>query len=209
MGAGRTEVLETIFGIHRAEAGEIAVDGKTVRIHEPSDAIRAGLGLLTEDRKGTGIMSVLSVRDNMFSAALRAYSKAGFIQGKRVNAAAQEQREALAIKTPSLRQLIANLSGGNQQKVLISRWLLTLPEILMIDEPTRGIDVGAKYEIYGLINELADQGKGVVMISSELPELLGMCDRIYTVFEGRITGEADAKTATQESLMRQMTDTAA
>ncbi len=209
MGAGRTEVLETIFGVHRAESGEIFVNGKRLRVHEPRDAIRAGIGLLTEDRKGTGIMGVLSVRDNMLSAALPWYSKAGFVQGKRAARAAEEQRETLAIKTPSMRQLISNLSGGNQQKVLISRWLLTLPDILMIDEPTRGIDVGAKSEIHRLMSLLASQGKAILMVSSEMPEILGMSDRIVVMHEGRVSGELDRAEATQDRIMELATGTVA
>ena len=209
VGAGRTEVLETIFGIHRPEAGQILVGGRPVRIHSPRDAIGAGIGLLTEDRKGSGIMGVLSVRDNMFSAAMQRYSKAGFLQFRKINAAAEQQREALAIKTPTMKQLIQNLSGGNQQKVLISRWLLTLPEILMIDEPTRGIDVGAKSEIHRLMSFLAGQGKAVLMVSSEMPEILGMSDRIVVMHEGRVSGVLDRSEATQDKVMELAVGTAA
>lgn len=209
MGAGRTEVLETIFGIETAEAGEVLVHGRPVRIREPRDAIRAGIGLLTEDRKGTGIMGVLSVRDNMFSAALPKYVKAGFLLGKQMDEAAEAQRVALAIKTPSMRQTIANLSGGNQQKVLISRWLLTLPDILMIDEPTRGIDVGAKSEIHRLMSELAAQGKAILMVSSEMPEILGMSDRVVVMHEGKVSGVLDRAEATQDRVMELATGTVA
>lgn len=209
MGAGRTEVLETIFGIQRAEAGEITVHGKRVRIRDPRDAIRAGIGLLTEDRKGTGIMGVLSVRDNMFSAALPRFSRIGFLSGKQMNEAGEAQRDALAIKTPTLRQVIENLSGGNQQKVLISRWLLTLPDILMIDEPTRGIDVGAKSEIHRLMSTLAGQGKAIIMVSSEMPEVLGMSDRIVVMHEGRVSGELSRAEATQDRVMELATGTLA
>ncbi len=209
MGAGRTEVLETIFGIYRPESGEVLVKGNRLRVREPRDAIRAGIGLLTEDRKGSGIMSVLSVRDNMISAALPWYTKAGFVQAKRVNGAVEEQRAALAIKTPSLRQLISNLSGGNQQKVLISRWLLTLPDILMIDEPTRGIDVGAKSEIHRLMSLLAGEGKAILMVSSEMPEILGMSDRIVVMHEGRVSGTLDRSEATQDRVMELATGTVA
>ena len=175
--------------------------GRPVRIHSPRDAIAAGIGLLTEDRKGSGIMGVLSVRDNMFSAAMQRYTKVGFLQSKRINAAAEEQRQALAIKTPTMKQLIQNLSGGNQQKVLISRWLLTMPEILMIDEPTRGIDVGAKSEIHRLMSYLAGQGKAVLMVSSEMPEILGMSDRIMVMHEGHVSGFLGRAEATQEKIM--------
>jgi inositol transport system ATP-binding protein len=207
MGAGRTEVLETVFGIVKAESGEIVVDGKTRKITQPRDAIAANIGLLTEDRKQTGIMGVLSVRDNMVVAALPRYSPKGLLQPKRIEDACEEQRKALAVKTPSLNQLIENLSGGNQQKVLISRWLLTLPEILMIDEPTRGVDVGAKSEIHRLMSMLAQQNKAILMVSSEMPEVLGMSDRILVMHEGRITGELSREDATQEKIMQLATGT--
>lgn len=207
MGAGRTEVLETIFGIHPAESGEILIEGKQAKIRQPKDAIDAGLSLLTEDRKLTGIMGVLSVRDNMMMAALPDYSPGGWLQQGRINTAVQEQREKLAVKTPTVRQLIRNLSGGNQQKVLISRWLLTLPDILMIDEPTRGIDVGAKSEIHRLMSLLAQSGKAIIMVSSELPEVLGMSDRVLVMHEGRITGELSREQANQESIMQLATGT--
>jgi len=207
MGAGRTEVLETVFGIMKAESGEIVVDGKTRKITQPKDAIAANIGLLTEDRKQTGIMGVLSVRDNMIVAALPKYSPKGMLQPKRIDDACEAQRKALAVKTPSLSQLIENLSGGNQQKVLISRWLLTLPEILMIDEPTRGVDVGAKSEIHRLMSMLAQQNKAILMVSSEMPEVLGMSDRILVMHEGRITGELSREDATQEKIMQLATGT--
>ena len=207
MGAGRTEVLETVFGIMKAESGEIVVDGKTRKITQPKDAIAANIGLLTEDRKQTGIMGVLSVRDNMIVAALPKYSPKGMLQPKRIDDACEAQRKALAVKTPSLNQLIENLSGGNQQKVLISRWLLTLPEILMIDEPTRGVDVGAKSEIHRLMSMLAQQNKAILMVSSEMPEVLGMSDRIVVMHEGRITGELSREDATQEKIMQLATGT--
>jgi inositol transport system ATP-binding protein len=202
MGAGRTEVLETIFGIHPADSGTIEVHGRTLTVRTPRDSIKAGLGLLTEDRKGTGIMGVLSVKDNMSMAALPRYSaRFGFLQRGRITADCEDQRSKLALKTPSLAQHIENLSGGNQQKVLISRWLLTLPEILMIDEPTRGIDVGAKAEIHRLMCQLAQAGKAVIMVSSEMPEVLGMSDRVIVMCEGRVTGELSRADATQERVM--------
>ena len=201
MGAGRTEVLEAIFGVTPIDAGEITIKGKPVRIREPADAIHHGLGLLTEDRKLTGIMGVLSVSDNMTVASLERYSPGGWLQKRRMNAAAQRQREALAIRTPTLAQLIRLLSGGNQQKVLVSRWLLTTPDILMIDEPTRGIDVGAKAEIHRLMSALAKEGKAILMVSSELPEILGMSDRVLVMHEGRLTGEFSRDEVTQEKIM--------
>ena len=201
MGAGRTEVLETIFGIEKADSGEVVLNGKTLRIKQPSDAIRAGMALLTEDRKLNGIMGVLSVRDNITAAALPRYSPRGVLHVGEMRKDSEDQREKLRIKTPSLSQLIKNLSGGNQQKALISRWLLTVPDVLMIDEPTRGIDVGAKSEIHRLMSMLAQEGKAIIMVSSELPEVLGMSDRILVMHEGRISGELSREEANQESVM--------
>lgn len=201
MGAGRTEVLETIFGVFPAESGTVEIEGKVRKINGPTDAIRSGLGLLTEDRKKTGIMGVLSVRDNMSVAALPRFSPSGILKRRSITSSCEKQRERLALKTPSLNQLIQYLSGGNQQKVLISRWLLTDPEILMIDEPTRGIDVGAKSEIHRIMSQLAQQGKAIIMVSSEMPEVLGMSDRVIVMSEGRITGELDRSEATQERIM--------
>ena len=201
MGAGRTEVLETIFGIEKADSGEVVLNGKTLKIKQPSDAIRAGMALLTEDRKLNGIMGVLSVRDNITTAALPRYSPHGVLRVGEMRKDSEDQREKLRIKTPSLNQLIKNLSGGNQQKALISRWLLTVPDVLMIDEPTRGIDVGAKSEIHRLMSMLAQEGKAIIMVSSELPEVLGMSDRILVMHEGRISGELSREEANQESVM--------
>ena len=201
MGAGRTEVLETIFGIEKADSGEVVLNGKKLRIKQPSDAIRAGMALLTEDRKLNGIMGVLSVRDNITAAALPRYSPRGVLHVGEMRKDSEEQRSKLRIKTPSLGQLIKNLSGGNQQKALISRWLLTVPDVLMIDEPTRGIDVGAKSEIHRLMSMLAQEGKAIIMVSSELPEVLGMSDRILVMHEGRISGELSREEANQESVM--------
>ena len=201
MGSGRTEVLETLFGIYAAESGTIKVKGKEVKIREPHQAIAAGIGLLTEDRKKTGIMGVLSVRDNMSVAALSKFTIGGILRKPMIEKQCEEQRQALSLKTPSLNQQIQNLSGGNQQKVLLSRWLLTDPDILIIDEPTRGIDVGAKSEIHRLMSELAKQGKAIIMVSSEMPEILGMSDRVVVMCEGRLVGEVSRKDATQENIM--------
>jgi inositol transport system ATP-binding protein len=209
MGAGRTEVLEGIFGVAPIDAGEVVIHGRKVSIKDPSDAIARGLGLLTEDRKSTGIMGVLPVRDNMTIASLPRFSPGGVLQKRKMDEACRRQREALAIKTPSLAQLIKLLSGGNQQKVLVSRWLLTSPDILMIDEPTRGIDVGAKAEIHRLMSMLAGQGKAILMVSSEMPEILGMSDRVLVMHEGRLTGEFSREEATQEKIMRAATGTVA
>ncbi|MFM2024647.1 MAG: hypothetical protein RLZZ56_660, partial [Actinomycetota bacterium] len=201
MGSGRSEVLETLFGIYPAESGTVKVNGKTVKIREPHQAIEAGIGLLTEDRKKTGIMGVLSVRDNMSMAAIDRFSFMGVLRRPMIDRECEAQRTALALKTPSLEQQIQNLSGGNQQKVLLSRWLLTDPDILIIDEPTRGIDVGAKSEIHRLMGELAKQGKAIIMVSSEMPEILGMSDRVMVMCEGQMVGEVARKDATQEKIM--------
>ena len=205
MGAGRTEVLEAIFGVAKIDAGEITINGKVVTIKSPADAIEAGMGLLTEDRKLTGIMGALSVRDNMTIANLNRFSPGGILRKREMQAACVAQRDALAIKTPSLSQLIKNLSGGNQQKVLVSRWLLTLPDVLMIDEPTRGIDVGAKSEIHRLMSGLAREGKAILMVSSEMPEILGMSDRVLVMAGGRITAEFSRAEVTQEMVLEAAT----
>jgi inositol transport system ATP-binding protein len=209
MGSGRTETMECIFGVAKASAGEIFVKGKQVQIHSAQDAIRHGIALLTEDRKLTGIMGVLSVRDNMMIASLDNFGRGGLLNYRQINETARREQAKLAIKTPHLDQLIKLLSGGNQQKVLISRWLLTSPDILFLDEPTRGIDVGAKSEIHRLMGKLAQEGKAIVMISSELPEVLGMSDRVLVMHEGRLAGEFDRKDANQESIMHAATGVAA
>jgi inositol transport system ATP-binding protein len=205
MGAGRTTVIESIFGIHKIDAGEITIKGRKTQINSPADAIKNGLALLTEDRKLTGIMGVLPVRDNMVIASLSNYEKRGLLDGRRIEATYKEEKSRLDIKSPSMYQLIKLLSGGNQQKVLVSRWLLTSPDILILDEPTRGIDVGAKAEIHRLMSKLAQEGKAIIMISSELPEILGMSDRILVMHEGRVGGIFERKEATQESIMQAAT----
>lgn len=201
MGAGRTEVLEAIFGVHPADSGTIEMHGQPVTIKSPRDAIKARLGLLTEDRKLTGIMGVLSVGDNMSVAALPRFSPGGWLRLGQIRSELAAQRDSLGIKTPTLRQLIKHLSGGNQQKALISRWLMTVPEVLMIDEPTRGIDVGTKSEIHRLMSLLAQEGKSIIMVSSEMPEILGMSDRVLVMHEGKIVGELARSEATQERVM--------
>jgi inositol transport system ATP-binding protein len=205
MGAGRTEIIEGIFGIHKLDAGEIFAHGKKVQINSPADAIRHGMALLTEDRKLTGIMGVLNVRDNMTIASLPAFSRGGFLNSRKIAETCKREKGRLDIKTPSMDQLIKLLSGGNQQKVLVSRWLLTSPDILILDEPTRGIDVGTKAEIHRLMSKLAQDGKAIIMISSELPEILGMSDRVIVMHEGRVGGEFLRKDATQENIMRAAT----
>jgi putative multiple sugar transport system ATP-binding protein len=211
MGAGRTEMARSIFGRSYGiwHGGQIFIDGREVEVTSVKEAIAHGIAYVPEDRKMLGLNLLDTIKGTISSAGIDRISKRGVIDLEAASAAAERYRTAMRIKAASVDVGVSTLSGGNQQKVVLSKWMFTEPRLAILDEPTRGIDVGAKYEIYGLINELADQGKGVVMISSELPELLGVCDRIYTVFEGRITGEADARTATQESLMRQMTDTAA
>jgi inositol transport system ATP-binding protein len=205
MGAGRTEVIEAIFGIHKLDAGEIIIKGKQTQINTPADAIKNGMALLTEDRKLTGILGVLPVRDNMMIASLSNYEKRGFLNKRLIDVTCKQEKGRLDIKTPSMDQLIKFLSGGNQQKVLVSRWLLTSPDILILDEPTRGIDVGAKAEIHKLMSKLAQEGKAIIMISSELPEILGMSDRILVMHEGRVGGIFERKDATQESIMQAAT----
>lgn len=201
MGAGRTEVMEAIFGYKPAESGEIWMDGEKVDITEPADAIKQGIAFVTEDRKLTGIFPELSIKDNIIMPDVNTYLKNGLLDGRKIRDNCQEQREAISIKTPTLEQLIKNLSGGNQQKVLISRWLLTTPEVLILDEPTRGIDVGAKSEIHRLIGELAKMGKSIIMVSSEMPEILAISDRILVMHEGKCSGELSRDEATQEKIL--------
>lgn len=201
MGSGRSEILETIFGVMQADAGDIEVNGQKKKMRTPKDAINAGIGLLTEDRKLTGCFLPLSVRDNMIMVNINKYTKNGIINQKRIDADCDDQKKKMNIKTPNMDQLIGNLSGGNQQKVLIGRWLLHNPDILFLDEPTRGIDIGAKSEIYNLIFDLAKQGKAIIIVSSEMPEVLGLSDRIVVMSEGYQTGELDRSEATQEAIM--------
>lgn len=205
MGAGRTEVIEGIFGVKPIDSGEITVKGKQVKINSPADAIKNGLALLTEDRKLTGIMGVLPVRDNMTIASLGSFVSNGLLNKRMIDEICAQEKGRLEIKTPTMDQTIRLLSGGNQQKVLVSRWLLTVPDILILDEPTRGIDVGAKSEIHRLMCRLAQEGKAIIMISSELPEILGMSDRVLVMHNGTIGGEFDRKDATQENIMRAAT----
>jgi inositol transport system ATP-binding protein len=205
MGAGRSEVMETIFGLARPDEGEIRIRGKKVDIRSPRDAKRLGLAFITEDRKLTGLFLPHSVKDNMVAASLHRFSRNLFMKEREIREACQQQRERLLIKTPNLNQAVKNLSGGNQQKVLFAKWLLTDADILILDEPTRGVDVGAKSEIYGLMSELAASGKAIIMISSELPEILGMSDRILVMHEGKLTGELTREEADQVKIMRYAT----
>lgn len=207
VGSGRTEVIETLFGIRHAVSGKILIDGKEVKIQSPIDAIRSKMAMLTEDRRSDGIFPMLNLQTNMSMANIRKYeNKVGLLNYRKMKEDGRKYVEALAIKTPSLFQLIENLSGGNQQKVLVARWLLTEPDILFLDEPTRGIDVGAKSQIHSIITELAGQGKSIIMISSELPEVMGMSDRIVVMHEGRVTGILDNdENLDQEEIMRYAT----
>ena len=202
VGAGRTNVAETIYGVTPATAGEIRIDGKPARITSPRRAMGHGMALLTEDRKLSGLFLMLSVLENMQIASVRGHSAAGFVRQDALNRTCDQMREQLRVKTPDLDEVIENLSGGNQQKVLIARWLMTAPRILILDEPTRGIDVGAKAEIHRLMSQLAEQGMAILMISSELPEILGMSDRVMVMHEGRVSGFLDRADATQEKIMQ-------
>ncbi|MDD6324700.1 MAG: sugar ABC transporter ATP-binding protein [Lachnospiraceae bacterium] len=194
VGAQRTELLEGVFGIRGIASGEIKINGKPVKIKKPSDAMKAGIGLITEDRRGNGIFGCLSIKDNVGVSVYNKYLKAGFVlDHKRINGVVDDSIKKLRIKTPSMKEHIANLSGGNQQKVIVARWLANDPDILIMDEPTRGIDVGAKHEIYEIMNDLAAQGKAIIMISSEMAELLGMSDRVYVMCDGKLRGEITEK----------------
>ena len=200
--SGRTETLESIFGIRTRKEGTITLDGKPCLNRNAGESIKNGFALLTEERRATGIFGVLNIRDNTVISSLDRHLTGGmFLSEKSQREDTQRYIDAMHTKTPSQETKIRSLSGGNQQKVIIGRWLLTDPEVLLLDEPTRGIDVGAKYEIYQLILDLANNGKTVVMVSSEMPELLGVCDRIVVMSGGRVAGEVDARNTTQEAIM--------
>jgi inositol transport system ATP-binding protein len=203
MGAGRTEVMRCIYGLDRYDSGEIFIKGEKVDIKNPSDAIKAGIGLINEDRKGVGLVLTMSVKHNLTLSNLNLYFSGQYISKSKETSIVDDKIQQLSIKTPSREQKIKNLSGGNQQKVVIGKTLLDQSEILILDEPTRGIDVGSKAEIYKLISELANRGKAIIMVSSEMPELLGMCDRIIVLHEGHITGELSNRTEfAQEKVMK-------
>ncbi len=203
IGAGRTETARLIFGADRREAGEIRLDGRILTIGTPREAIAAGIGLLTEDRKHQGLVLAHSVRENFGLPNLERFSRFGFVKQRQERQELARFVDLLKIKVPHHEQCAAALSGGNQQKVVLAKWLARRCDVLIFDEPTRGVDVGGKYEIYLLMNELAAQGKAVLMISSELPEVLGMADRILVMHDGRLTGElADARRATQEQILK-------
>jgi ABC-type sugar transport system ATPase subunit len=203
VGAGRTETVRLLFGADRADSGTIELDGRPLRIRSVRDAIRARIGLLTEDRKSQGLVLCLPVRENFGLLNLCAFTRWGFVSRRQEGAAFGRYMDRLRIRIPHPDQLARNLSGGNQQKVVLAKWLQRNCDVIVFDEPTRGIDVGSKYEIYLLINELAAQGKAILMVSSELPEVLGMADRVLVMREGRVRGEiADVPHATQEDVMR-------
>ena len=201
-GSGRTEVLENLFGAMTRDGGTIRIHVREIRNRTPRESIKNGFALLTEERRATGIFGIRDIRDNTVISNLKSYLMGHIcLSDKKMREDTDWSIQAMHIKTPSQATQIRSLSGGNQQKVIIGRWLLTKPEILLLDEPTRGIDVGAKYEIYQLIIDLAKEGKGVIMVSSEMPELLGVCDRILVMSGGRLAGEVDAKNTSQEEIL--------
>ena len=200
-GSGRTELLESLFGLRKIKSGTLTLNGKTIRNTNPGASIKNGFALITEERRKNGIFAPLSITENTVISSLSRHSKGPILSKARMADSAEECISSLRVKTPSRHTKIRALSGGNQQKVIFGRWLLTEPTVLMLDEPTRGIDVGAKYEIYQLIARLADQGRGVILVSSEMPELIGICDRIIVLSGGEIAGELDAASASQESIM--------
>lgn len=205
-GAGRSEFFECLAGVHHGETeGRISIEGKEVSIKTPSDAIKAGISFATEDRKGTGLVLSRSIGENMSLPLLKKFSPMFFMKTSEEKNIWQKQMETLRIKAPGAKTLASSLSGGNQQKVVLAKWLMTEPKILLLDEPTRGIDVGAKAEIYQLINNLAKQGMAIIVVSSELPEVIGISDRIVTFCEGELTGEFLQKDATQEKLLESAT----
>jgi putative multiple sugar transport system ATP-binding protein len=208
MGSGRTELAHSIFGNpdgYRID-GEMFVKGNKTNFNHPQDAIRAGVAYVTEDRKGNGLILIQDVKQNISLANLREIARRGVVNDNDEVKVGNEYKSSLNIKTPTIEQKVSNLSGGNQQKVSLGKWLFVKPEVLILDEPTRGIDVGAKYEIYTIMNRLVEQGMSIIMISSELPEILGMSDRVYIVSGGRITGEMPIEEATQEKIMQKATN---
>jgi len=201
-GSGRTELLENLFGVMEKQEGNITLHGKKLENKNPHESIGNGFALITEERRATGIFGIRDVKENTVVSNLKEYLIGGVIlSNKKMEKDTEWSIQAMRIKTPGQKTLLRDLSGGNQQKVIIGRWLLTKPEILLLDEPTRGIDVGAKYEIYQFMIELANEGKGIIMVSSEMPELLGICDRILVMSSGKIAGEVDGKSATQEEIL--------
>lgn len=207
MGAGRTEVMRTVFGLDPYRSGKIIKDGKEIKIKNVKDSIDHKIVMLSEDRRRYGILPVRSVRENISITNLKRFIKKGKLHAKEEFETVKYYCDKMKVKTPTYETNISSLSGGNQQKVLLAKWLITDPEVFIVDEPTRGIDVGAKYEIYKLISDLVSEGKSVIMVSSELPELIGMCDRIYVMAKGEIMGVLDKPEFTQENIMRLATGT--
>ena len=205
VGAGRTETMETIFGMRHKTSGKVIKDGKELQIKSPKDAIENHISLLTEDRRGNGIVGLLSVRENMVMANLNLKAYGMPLNAKKMREDAQTYIDKIRIKTPTMETPIQNLSGGNQQKVLVGRWLLTDPDVLIVDEPTRGIDVGAKSEIHALLSELAGQGKAIIVVSSEMPEVMGVADRMVVMHEGHVSGILDRSEFSQELIMKYAT----
>ena len=202
VGAGRTETMETIFGARHADSGKVFVRGKEVHFKSPKDAIANKIGMVTEDRRTTGLMLKAMIKDNEVLPSLIYHMKSlGFADQKWIDSVSREYVGKLRVKTPSVETIIGNLSGGNQQKVVLAKWLIAQSEILILDEPTRGIDVNAKSEFYTLMNDFVDQGGTIVMVSSELPEVLGVSDRIIVMCEGRVTGELSREEATEQKIM--------
>jgi methyl-galactoside transport system ATP-binding protein len=201
-GAGRTELLETVFGVAKVRSGDLILRGRYVKNRNPAEAKKNGFALITEERRRDGIFGILSITENTVISSLKKYNSAGiFLRDKLMRKETERMIGAMKVKTPTQKTKIRSLSGGNQQKVILGRWLPTDPDVLLLDEPTRGIDVGAKYEIYTLIHSLAARGRGVIVVSSEMPELLGICDRILVMSGGRVAGELSAEDATQEEIM--------
>jgi putative multiple sugar transport system ATP-binding protein len=207
MGSGRTELALSMFGNPKGYKihGEMFVKGKKIKFKHPEDSIKAGVAYATEDRKGKGLILIQDVKQNITLANLTAIANRGVINNNQEIKVANEYKDSINIKTPSIEQKVANLSGGNQQKVSVAKWLFVEPDVLILDDPTRGIDVGAKFEIYTIMNRLVQQGMSIVMISSELSEILGMSDRIYVVSSGKITGELPIAKATQEKIIQMAT----
>jgi len=208
MGSGRTELALSIFGNPSGYniSGEISILGSKKRFNHPQDAIKAGVAYVTEDRKGNGLILIQDVKQNITIANLKKIASRSVVNDNSEVKVANEYKDSLNIKTPSVEQKVSNLSGGNQQKVSLGKWLFVGPKLLILDEPTRGIDVGAKYEIYTIMTKLVEQGLSIIMISSELPEVLGMSDRVYVVSSGKITGELTSHEATQEKIMQLATN---
>lgn len=202
MGAGRTEVMRSIFGLDKKESGTLWIDGQEVTINNPAQAIAKGIGFLTEDRKDEGLILDFSIKDNMTLPSSKEFVKNGLFDEKTSRTFSQQLIDRFRIKSGSPQLPVGNLSGGNQQKVVLAKWIGIAPKVLILDEPTRGVDVGAKREIYQLMNELAERGVPIIMVSSDLPEVLGVSDRIIVMHEGRITGELTKEEASQEKVMQ-------